>query len=55
MGDVNFDGVVDDKDAVLIVKHVSGTKELTTSQLNYADVKVDGKVDILDAIAILNK
>lgn len=55
IGDVNFDGNTDKIDSALIMKHISRIKELSVSQLAYADVNSDGTVDMLDVIAVLNK
>jgi hypothetical protein len=55
-GDVNFDQKIDDEDAALVLKHISGTKTLDEQQLLAAKVTDDEKEipDILDAIWILN-
>ncbi len=55
-GDVNFDQKIDDEDAELVLKHISGTKTLDEQQLLAAKVTDDEKEtpDILDVIWILN-
>ena len=54
-GDIDHDGYVTDKDAVYLLKYLSGTYDLTESQKAAARV-TDGDTDIniLDVIAILN-
>ena len=52
LGDVNDDGKVDRKDAVLILKNISGITSDNFSTEN-ADYNGDGAVNSLDAIAIM--
>ena len=54
-GDVNFDQKIDEEDAALVLKHISGTKTLGEQQLIAAKVTDDEKEtpDILDVIWIL--
>ena len=52
IGDINFDGKRNDVDAALLLKHISEISKLDSNQLLYADVYVDGKIDMLDVIAI---
>ena len=52
LGDVNFDGKVNIKDATLIQKHLAKLESLSAEALEVADFKVDGKVNIKDATAI---
>lgn len=52
-GDVNSDGVIDEIDSSLILKHISGINTLTSAQTEKADVNNDGNVDLTDAVAIL--
>ena len=52
LGDVNDDGKVDRKDAVLILKNISGITSDNFSAEN-ADYNGDGVVNSLDAIAIM--
>ncbi|MBR6401314.1 MAG: hypothetical protein IKS17_08885, partial [Firmicutes bacterium] len=60
LGDVNFDGVVNDADAKLILKYISTNKPMYADEsnnlkaLHNADVDVSGSVDMLDVIKILN-
>lgn len=51
VGDVNEDGVLDNLDAALILKHDAAIEELP--DIEYADVNGDGYVDNLDAAFIL--
>lgn len=51
-GDVNSDGYVNAKDAVLILKHLAGIVMLTSAQQTYADLDSDG-ADMKDVISIL--
>ena len=55
IGDIELDGDIDKADAALLLKYISGTKELTTEQYSVAFVNEDTNVDILDVIAIFNK
>ena len=52
LGDVNDDGKVDRKDAVLILKNISGVTSDNFSAEN-ADYNGDGAINSLDAIAIM--
>ncbi|MCL2018339.1 MAG: dockerin type I domain-containing protein [Oscillospiraceae bacterium] len=52
-GDVNGDGKITARDALLILKHVSGKEIITGNALEAADVNGDGKVDANDALTIL--
>lgn len=50
LGDVNFDGVVDIRDVVLVQRHILGYQPpLTSAQLTVADVNGDGMVNVVDA------
>lgn len=51
-GDINLDGVVDDIDAALLLKHLSGVILLDSEQLARANANTDNKIDLLDVIAI---
>ncbi len=53
-GDVNFDGIVDSSDVILIKKHLAGYKNLKIN-LKAGDVNADGKVDCIDAVKVLRK
>jgi uncharacterized protein YegP (UPF0339 family) len=48
-GDVNYDGIVDIRDVVLVQRHILGYQPpLTSAQLAIADVNGDGMVNIVD-------
>ena len=51
-GDVNFDGVVDIADALMISRYDAGLTQLDEKQLFAGDVNGDGEVDIADALMI---
>ena len=51
-GDVNGDGIVDDKDISLINGYIAGTITLTSDQLIRADVNRDEKVDGADKLYV---
>lgn len=53
--DINNDGIVDDKDASILLKYVSGIyTALTSVQLQAGDMDKNTIIDITDVIAILN-
>ena len=52
-GDINADGVVDDADAALLLKHLSEAGPLTGLMLERADITEDGETDMLDAVTML--
>ena len=53
--DINEDNTVDSKDVSAILKVVSESTELNFNQLMRCDINENGKVSILDAIALLNE
>ena len=53
MGDVNMDGAITVRDAVLIKQAVIGTRDMTAAQAAYADVFTDGKLTVRDAVLLL--
>jgi hypothetical protein len=54
LGDVNFDGVVDIRDVVLIQRHILGYQPpLSAAQLAVADVNGDGMVNVVDVNLIM--
>ncbi|MBR6400058.1 MAG: dockerin type I repeat-containing protein [Firmicutes bacterium] len=53
-GDFNKNGKLDEEDAKMLLKHLSGGTQLDDEQYARADVNGDGYKDILDVIAILN-
>lgn len=54
-GDVNGDGQVDQEDAEMIMRHLSGDAVLDSEQAKRADVDGDGKITYLDAMAVMDK
>ncbi len=52
-GDVNFDGVVDIRDAVMVKQYILGIQELTEEEFARADVNLDGVIDIKDLVFII--
>ncbi len=48
-GDLNFDGIVDSFDLILMKRYINGTMEFTEAQLAAADMITDGFVTDLDA------
>lgn len=56
-GDIDGNGKIENTDAALYLKHLNGNTayQFTAEQLKRADVNYDGKYDMLDVIAILNK
>lgn len=52
LGDVDMDGAVTTKDALLIFKHISGEKLLSADAQKAADINKNSAVDITDALFI---
>ena len=48
LGDVNLDGIVNEKDHALTRKMISGSVEFNDVQKKLADLNLDGKITILD-------
>ena len=48
LGDLNFDGVIDNKDVLLLVDYNCGAIQFTSRQLLAADVNQDGRIDCTD-------
>ena len=53
-GDLNKNGSLDEEDAAIMLKYISGSIQLDETQLEIADANSDGRKDMLDVIAILN-
>lgn len=53
MGDVNFDGVVDSSDALMVLRHAMQITQLSDEALAAADVDGNGVIDSSDALMIL--
>ena len=54
-GDIDLNGTVNKTDAAVYLKHLTGKQEFTEEQYKRADMNNDGRYDMLDVIAILNK
>lgn len=52
LGDLNFDGEIDQSDLVILMEYVSGIRELSEKQLLVADVNGDGVIDNDDVIVL---
>lgn len=52
LGDVNGDGEVTARDALMVMRAVNGKVKLTETQQNAADVVVDGEITARDALLI---
>lgn len=53
-GDVNFDGVLNVQDIIIVVGAVLGVNELSEEQFQEADTNTDGVIDILDIVSFVN-
>ena len=53
LGDVNDDGNIDAKDAVLVLRYAAKLADLNSQQQLSADVNADGAIDAKDAVKIL--
>ena len=53
LGDVDGNGTIDAKDALMVLKAAVGKLELTEKQAKAADTNKDGKIDAKDALEIL--
>ncbi|MBQ6555727.1 MAG: InlB B-repeat-containing protein [Firmicutes bacterium] len=51
-GDFNKNGKLDEEDAAMLLKHLSGSTQLDEEQYARADVNGDGNKDMLDVISI---
>lgn len=54
-GDSNSDGIVDVRDAVLVLQYLAGNTNLTEKQLTAADMNLDRNVTISDVVMIMKK
>ena len=54
-GDINRDKKINQKDAELLLKHTAGWDLNVTIRNGEADMNADGKIDGLDALALLQK
>ncbi len=55
MGDVNGDGLIDVRDATLVMQHVLNLRTLTFSQRELADVNGDGVINVADVNLITQR
>lgn len=55
LGDINGDGLVDNKDSTLIFKHISKVELLEGLYLQVADVDGDGKITVYDSMLSTEK
>jgi hypothetical protein len=53
LGDINFDGVINDTDIDLVASYVVGTETPTAAQFIAADVNMDGVIDDIDIYSIM--
>lgn len=53
LGDVDGDGVISAKDALMILQHISGEVLLTDDQFRRADLNSDGELSAVEALRIL--
>lgn len=53
LGDVNLDGVVNEKDAMLIMSFLGGGTSFTEEQKKLADTNQDGTINNIDAMTIM--
>jgi hypothetical protein len=53
LGDINFDGVINDTDVDLVTSYVMGTETPTAAQFIAADVNMDGVINELDIDCIM--
>jgi hypothetical protein len=54
LGDVNDDGIIDDKDVKALASHIMGNTP-TDFEEELADVNEDTKVDVADVVMLINK
>lgn len=53
LGDVDGDGVISAKDALMILQHIGGEALLTDDQFRRADLNSDGELSAVEALCIL--
>ena len=54
LGDVNFDGLINVLDIVVIVNHILGSELLTGTAAEAADFNEDDQVNVLDVVQMVN-
>lgn len=53
LGDINNDGIINTKDAIMVLRYTIGLEIFNEMQINSADVNKSGKIDTKDATTIL--
>ena len=54
-GDVNNDGLIDTTDAVYVLAHILGIRQLTADEQKYADIDRNNVVNLVDLMLIINQ
>ena len=54
MGDINFDGILNVLDAVLLVNAVLDPGLLNDAEFQAADFNTDGLLNVLDVVSLIN-
>ena len=54
MGDLNFDGLVNVQDIIILINHIVFDTPLTGQQFLSADINQDGIINILDVVSLVN-
>ena len=52
LGDVDFNGTIDNSDKQLLMNHISNVELLPDAAFSYADLNRDGCIDISDVIQL---
>ncbi len=52
-GDVNFDGVINILDLVLVKKHILGIRDLSSDEFVRSDTNMDEQINIQDLVFIM--
>ena len=53
VGDVDFDGIIDTKDALMIMQAINGDRILTDDQFKRADLNGNGILESIEALRII--
>ena len=53
-GDVNFDGIVNINDIIIVINFILHTSDPTSEQTLTSDMNQDGIINILDVIQMIN-
>ncbi|MCD8090312.1 MAG: dockerin type I repeat-containing protein, partial [Clostridiales bacterium] len=54
LGDANADGNIDNRDAALLLRYISGISDEINIDLEAADYNADGYIDLKDVTALLS-